>query len=203
MKSFITALISGIFVLYPFVIYFGLNYLPPSMLALVLLSFLLLRLMILKNSLVKMPWVLPATILGAIVILTSSVSNSYIGFKLYPIMVNVTMLFVFAYSYIKPPTVIETIARIKEKHLTDDGVLYTSRVTLVWCAFFIINSLISLYTVVFSSLEGWMLYNGLISYLLMAMLMCLELLIRRRVKNKHMSMKQLNDNKPNETAIDD
>ena len=98
------------------------------------------------------------------------------------------MLMVFAFSYFKPPTVIETFARLSEKKLPPSAIKYTAKVTLVWCLFFIINGLVSLYTAVFMSLDSWMIYNGFISYVLMGILMLVEYLVRLKVKKQQLVM---------------
>jgi uncharacterized membrane protein len=40
-------------------------------------------------------------------------------------------------------------------------------VTQLWCAFFIANGAVAIYTALFGSRDDWALYNGLIAYLLM------------------------------------
>ena len=185
MKALLTVLASGILILYPFAIYYGLNYFSPSLLSALLIALLSLRLLLVKKTLKKMPWLLPATLLGAIALGYSFISNTTVGFKFYPIMVNLAMLGVFSYSIYRPPAVIETFARITDKNLTPQGVKYTVKVTYVWCVFFIINGLISFYTALFTTLEIWMLYNGLVAYFLMGILMGVEYLVRINVKKKH------------------
>lgn len=185
MKTLLSVLTSGILLLYPFAVYLGLTFFSVSHLALVLLLLLSLRLVLMKNVLGKMPWILPASLFGGGAVIASLLTDSPLGVSLYPVMVNITMLVVFAYSYVKPPTVIETFARIKEPDLTPAGVKYTRKVTLVWCCFFLGNGSISLYTVFYASLETWMLYNGFISYLIMACLMAVEFLVRVQVKKSH------------------
>ncbi len=98
---------------------------------------------------------------------------------------NVAMLTVFGYSYFKPPTVIESLARLTEPNFSEAGVRYTTNVTVVWCAFFVVNGAISLYTALYSSIDIWTLYNGLLSYILMGILMGVEFLIRQKVKKSH------------------
>ena len=117
MKSLISVLIAGMLMLYPFAVYYGLHYLPPRFLALILLVLLFFRIVLLKNNLAKMPWVLPATLLGALALIYSLFTESVIGFKLYPLLVNCSLFAVFAFSFLKPPSVIETLARLKEKNL--------------------------------------------------------------------------------------
>lgn len=185
MKSLITILLAGMLILYPFAVYFGLQYLSPQALALMLLALLFIRIALMKDKLNKMPWLLPATLLGALALVFSLVTESVIGFKLYPIMINLCLLIVFGFSFLKPPSVIETLARLKEKNLNKKGVKYTEKVTLLWCAFFFINASISLYTALYCQFETWMIYNGFIAYVLMGCLFVGEFLVRLNVKKHH------------------
>tara|TARA_R110000737_G_scaffold31474_1_gene49961 strand:+ start:675 stop:1286 length:612 start_codon:yes stop_codon:yes gene_type:complete len=184
-KFFITALTTGILLMYPFAVYIGLNNLSPSALALILIALVLMRVFLARSNLKKLPWLVPASLLGVAAIAVSALTDSIIGFKLYPLAVNFAMLMVFAYSYIKPPTVIETFARLTEKNISSQAIKYTANVTLVWCLFFTANGLVSLYTALFTPLDIWMIYNGFISYILMALLMLVEYLVRLKVKKKH------------------
>jgi uncharacterized membrane protein len=184
-KTLISVLIAGMLMLYPFAVYYGLHYFPPRLLALILLVLLFLRIVLLKNNLAKMPWVLPATLLGSLALIFSLFTESVIGFKLYPLLVNCSLFVVFAFSFLKPPSIIETFARLKEKNLNKQGVKYTEKVTLIWCVFFLVNGGISLYTALYSELEHWMLYNGFISYVLMGSLFAGEFLVRLKVKKYH------------------
>jgi uncharacterized membrane protein len=184
-KTLISVLIAGILMMYPFAVYYGLQYLPPRFLALILLALLFLRIALLKNNLAKIPWVVPATLLGSLALVFSLFTQSNIGFKLYPLLVNCSLLMVFSFSLFKPPSVIETFARLKEKNLNKQGIKYTEKVTLLWCVFFVVNGCISLYTALYSELEFWMLYNGFISYVLMGCLFAGEFLVRLKVKKHH------------------
>lgn len=171
--------------MYPFAVYIGLNNLTPGVLATILIALLLIRIFLVRSNLKKLPWLIPASILGVAAIGVSALTNSTMGFKLYPLAINFAMLMVFAYSYVKPPTVIETFARLTEKNMTPQAIQYTAKVTLIWCFFFIGNGLVSLYTALFTSLDIWMIYNGFISYILMGSLMLVEYLVRLKVKKKH------------------
>lgn len=172
--------------MYPFAVYIGLNNLKPGYLAIILIAFVLMRIVLVRAKLKNFPWLLPASILGIVAIMVSAFTDSTIGFKLYPLAVNFAMLMVFSYSYFKPPTVIETFARLSEKDLPPQAIKYTAKVTLVWCLFFIINGLASLYTAAFMSLDSWMIYNGFISYVMMGLLMLVEYLVRIKVKKQQL-----------------
>lgn len=184
LKKIVTVLLGACLLLYPFAVYLGLNYVSPVWLALGLLVLLLSRLVILRGVLNKMPWLLPATAFGGLAIATSLFTDSDIGFKLYPLMVNVAMLAVFSYSYFKPPTVIETFARLQDPNLPDHALSYIRKVTLVWCGFFIINASISLYTALYCTFKVWTLYNGFIAYILIGSLAGIEFIVRKLVQRR-------------------
>lgn len=185
MKKIITLVVGICLFLYPFAVYLGLNYISPFWLGFSLFVLLSLRLFMLRSVMNKMPWLLPATVLGGLAVVATLATESLIGVKLYPLMVNCAMLTVFGYSYLKPPTVIETFARLRHPNLPEQGVNYTRKVTLVWCAFFILNASISLYTAVYTSVEMWTIYNGLVSYILMGILFTVEFIVRFFVQKSY------------------
>ncbi|NQZ93595.1 MAG: hypothetical protein HRT97_14800 [Moritella sp.] len=201
LKKTLTVLLGLCLLLYPFAVYLGLNYVSPFWLALGLLALLMSRLVMLRGVLNKMPWLLPATALGGLAIVTSLFTDSDIGFKLYPLMVNFAMLAVFVYSYLKPPTVIETFARLQDPNLPEHAINYTRKVTLVWCAFFIINASISLYTALYCSFKVWTIYNGFIAYILIGSLCAVEFVVRLFVQRQHAKNNADNSDNPSiETA---
>jgi len=110
--------------------------------------------------------------------------QSAIGVKFYPVLVSVGLLSVFVWSLLFPPTVIEQLARLKEPDLPPSGVVYTRKVTKIWCGFFVVNGAIATGTVYHG--DGiWTLYNGFISYLLMGLLFAGEWLFRQYYRSQH------------------
>jgi len=103
-----------------------------------------------------------------------------IWLKLYPVMMNIGALTIFAFTLLRPPSMIERFARLVEPDLPETGVRWTRRVTQVWCAFFIVNGLISLATVYLTSMQIWVWYNGFLSYILMGGLLLGEYILRKR-----------------------
>ena len=99
----------------------------------------------------------------------------------YPVVVNAVMLAVFGGSLWSSMPIVERLARLREPALPDTGVRYTRRVTQIWCAFFIINGGIALFTALRGDMSLWTAWNGMLSYLLMGTLMAGEWLVRRRV----------------------
>jgi len=107
-----------------------------------------------------------------------------IGLRFYPVVVNLGLLLLFGGSLFASQTVVERLARLKEPDLPARGVAYTRKVTLAWCVFFMVNGLISAGTSIWASEEVWLLYNGLIAYILIGALMVLEWLIRQRIRRQ-------------------
>lgn len=103
----------------------------------------------------------------------------------YPVVVNGVMLTLFGSSLFSRMSIVERLARWREGELPPAGVRYTRRVTQVWCAFFIINGSVSLFTCLAGNVHWWTLWNGMISYLLMGLLFACEWLVRIRVKRRY------------------
>lgn len=181
--------IAVVVLLYPVAIYFGLQQFEPKYLALSLAALVILRASIANSPIFKAVKGLWAIILvaGLSVAAFSFFSNSELGLKLYPVIISLGFLIVFAYSLSQPPTIIERLARLQEPDLPPEGVIYTRKVTQVWCVFFVFNILVALYTVIFSSTEVWTLYNGLISYLLIGALFLGELIYRKCVVQRRVA----------------
>lgn len=99
----------------------------------------------------------------------------------YPVVVNTVMLSVFGGSLWSAMPIVERLARLREPVLPDRAIRYTRHVTQVWCAFFIINGGIALFTALHGDMSLWTVWNGMVAYLLMGTLMTGEWLVRRRM----------------------
>jgi uncharacterized membrane protein len=108
--------------------------------------------------------------------------------KLYPVVVNVSLLALFAATLFRPPSMIERFARLQAKAtgttLPAHVPAYTRKVTMVWCGFFVVNSSIATATALFADEKTWAVYNGGISYALMGALFIVELAVRQIVKRR-------------------
>ena len=162
--------------LYPAAVNFGLQYLQRRLIALALAELLLLRLALLRAD-----WSKPLLLVGLAYAGFAIWSNQAIALRFYPALVNAAMLTLFAASLFYPPTIVERLARLQQPDLPAQGVLYTRRVTQVWCGFFVVNGGIAAATALWSSFQVWSLYNGLIAYLLMGLLFVGEYWVRQRV----------------------
>jgi uncharacterized membrane protein len=174
-------LVGLLFFLYPVFIYFGLKEFQPQLLAVYLLAIALLRLAVWRGRKVITPyWI----VVPLIVVVVTVVTGSNFGLFLYPALVNLVFFSFFAISLFYPPTIVERFARYNEPQLPAEAISYTRKVTKVWCLFFLINGSLSLISLRMSE-QWWLIYNGLIAYILMGALFAVEYLIRRRVMSKH------------------
>jgi uncharacterized membrane protein len=167
-------------VVYPLALWWGQGYFAPRVLAIFLLLVVLARLHALRVSRAARWW-----ISGTLLLLGFAVwGNAMLPLKLYPVLVNMALLGVFAYSLFIPPSAVERLARLREPDLPAAAIVYTRRVTQVWCGFFAANGTIALVTAFWSSPGVWWIYNGLIAYVLMGVLFAGEYCVRLYVRSQ-------------------
>lgn len=179
MRRFVNSVIGALTLLYPLAVYFGVHHIEPWQIAAALAVLLFTRL-------------LTGQVAGKTDRLLIAAAVFYCGFavwnnnlvtlRFYPVLVNLGLLIIFTASLYFPPPVIERLARIQHPDLPPEGVLYTRKVTQIWCVFFLLNGLLAAATAIWSSFAWWSLYNGLIAYILMGLLMAVEYLVRIRTQ---------------------
>ncbi len=181
MRHLLRGVLVAALVLYPVLVYFGLQHWNVRTLALVVLALVMVRAVFARQKSLAgqgvAGWVV--TLAAVLVVLAALVSNQTEYFLYYPVVMNFALLGVFVGSLLQPPSIIERLARLQEPDLPPSGVRYTRRVTQVWCLFFLVNGSIALYTARFCSLEVWTLYNGLIAYVAMGALFAGEFMFRK------------------------
>jgi uncharacterized membrane protein len=170
----------AITLVYPLALWFGQDKVEPRILALLLLLVALTRLRMLTVDWAWRSWAVGTLVLLALAVWT----NAFLPLKLYPVMVSATLLAVFAYSLIVPPSMVERLARLREPDLSTSAIWYTRRVTQVWCLFFLFNGVLALITALWASAAVWTIYNGFIAYLLMGLLFAAEYCVRGHFKRR-------------------
>jgi uncharacterized membrane protein len=175
----LAALLLLVSLAYPVVVYLALGHVSPRWIALLLVALALARAWVTRESF----W-LGAAALATVLAIASFLGDFWGPLKLYPALVNLVMFGLFAMSLWRGPTVVERLARLRETHFPPAAIAYTRRVTQVWCGFFVVNGLIAVVTALWASAAVWALYNGLLSYAAMGLLMGGEWLVRRRVRGR-------------------
>lgn len=168
---------------YPIWVFAGLYYLPGFAIVILLLLLSGLRLLyafadsgVFKSTALVFPFAL------GIIAISYLILESNALLMLYPVIVNLTLFGVFAFSLIHGPCVIEQVARLTDKEISSRGIQYTKKVTVAWSVFFFINGLLSLWTLLLGDLKIWVFYNGFLSYVLAGIIFIIEWVIRQRVR---------------------
>ena len=177
----VRALLAAFFVSYPFLVYFGIQFLPPSFFGLVLIVLLAMRLGVLlpDERRVFVPMLLVFLVYAA----ATAISDNAKMLLFYPALVNFSMCIVFLNSLRGDESLLLRIVRARGVEINEYVPRYLYRLTALWAGFFVINGLVSIWTISLS-LQAWTLYNGLISYMVVAVLAGGELLFRRHFKKR-------------------
>jgi len=160
---------------YPLVVYYLLDRGAVRLAGLLLIAVLMARLLI---PAARRGAALALLAIGAVFSAGMTYSGSELLARLWPAAVSALMLSAFAATLVRPPSMIERIARATGAELDAVGVRYTRAVTIVWCVFFAANGVVALLTALHASREWWALYNGLISYAIAGSLLIGERLVR-------------------------
>jgi len=189
LRAGLSLLVAGALVLYPLLMYIGESRLGVQSMAIGIIAVCVLRLAISRFGASALDARAALGIRELLLICCGAIALALVtlwrgsssAMLYYPVLVNGVMLVAFAGSLLSPPTVVERIARLRDKDLPAEAIPYLRRVTAAWCVFFILNGAIALYTATASSFETWALYNGLIAYILIGAMFAGEFLIRMRV----------------------
>jgi len=160
---------------YPFIVFFGLKYLPPSAIGLVLLVLLAMRFGVLLPA--ERPILLPMLLVFVGYALTATLSQSEVMLLYYPAVVNFTLFGIFLNSLRLGDPLLLRIIHARGLPVSEHGHRYLYVLTAIWSVFFVVNGLISIWTSTLS-LEAWTLYNGFLSYCAIGVLFGVEYVFR-------------------------
>lgn len=118
--------------------------------------------------------------------------------KIYSVVINITLLFIFGSTLFMPPNIIFRFATLSDKSIKgstyeNQVYKYCQNVTIIWCCFFVLNGTAAFCTTFADKIFGitpkqastvWGIYNGGISYVLMGTLFTVEFIIRKFVDKK-------------------
>jgi uncharacterized membrane protein len=165
---------------YPVFIYSGLSYFEPRTVALALGVGVFARVLAIARArqAVDLGRLLLAPLSVGVVLAVTAFFNEGRVFLFVPALVNFALLVSFGHTLLRPPSMIETFARLQVDDLSEAERGYAVTVTRVWCCFFLLNGAAALLLAVYASIEVWAIYTGFLSYLLMGTLFSLELVVR-------------------------
>ncbi|MBR1920044.1 MAG: hypothetical protein IJ831_10525, partial [Spirochaetales bacterium] len=127
----------------------------------------------------------PPLLMASVAILVLITGSERI-LRFYPVLVNILMLLTFSLSIHREESMVLVFAKLGDrriaKHPARGSIArYCRKVTLVWCAFFLINGTIALVTTLYPSQQAWVIYNGLVAYILIGTLFIGEFIVRHFV----------------------
>lgn len=173
-----------IFIAWPFLVFFSLWAKEIKTLFVFGVFFFSLRLYLTfkeKNSFTPTNRVI--SVVGLVLSIGCLYANKVLPMLYYPVLINMVLLVYFASSLLGEQTIIERIARFatKEKNFPPEAVLYTRKVTIAWCFFFVLNGSIALATAFLGDAVLWIAWNGCASYILIGAMLGGEYIIRRHL----------------------
>lgn len=188
-KKTVTAILVVISVLYPCLVYFGLQRWSHQLFGLVIFAMGTIRFLLADRKNPKMDLALFAV--TALCGLGIWAFPSELAVKLYPVFMSAFVGSMFAVSLLQKESLIEKIARLRGNEMTPVVVQYARRLNVLWAIVLYLNGLVALYLAHFGTTESWTLYCGFLSYLILGAFGGGELLFRhyymRRQNSKEMT----------------
>lgn len=183
LKDLIPLLLMLLSVAYPFLVWLHIDSVDPRWFGGALLLVALVRMAVVDTARKTSDWLMTAVIVTfciAVILL-----DSEILLKCYPVMMSAGMGLLFLISLRDEQSLIERFARAGGKHPPPQASNYLNRLSLICGMLLLLNALIAAWTVWYSSLAVWTLYNGLLFYVFVAVFFVIEQMFRRHYKKKH------------------
>lgn len=172
-QKFLKILRVIILLLYPFLIFFALQYrISFKLISLIFLGTILLNYQRSQNKILLC--------IGMLICCLIYCYKYTIFLKIYPVIMNCSVLVAFACSLRKKP-LITVFAEKMKVCMTKEKLEYTRKATRAWAYFMLFLSILS-FSTIFMSDFIWMIFNGFISYVLIGCMFCAEWLVRKKRK---------------------
>lgn len=168
---------------YPVIVYFGVQRVSPAFFALLLLAVAAVKFSIANDK--KDFYQLAILVVAIVFSILLAVTNNQLLLKLYPVIMSVSVAWIFASSLREPENILLRMARMAGKTITPEAQFYTRRLTLLWVALLLANAAVALYFALLGTLAQWAFYCGLLSYILFGLVFILELIYRRFYIARH------------------
>lgn len=171
MKALALCFISGLALVYPLVVYLGINRVSPAVLGVILGCMVAIKFYLTPQKDYSQTLVL---LLMVTFSLGVAVSNSEMTLRFYPVLMSCAVASMFALSLFQPQSLIERFARMAGKTITSNAKRYSRRLTLLWSILLLVNAIVAGYFALYATMKSWALYNGLLSYVVFILFFCLE-----------------------------
>jgi len=177
-----TAIFAVIAVAYPFFVYALHERVSPTVFALGACLLLLLRAYFASSGFMhqlRLPLLVAAAALALL-----SIVDAVLAAKIYPALISLMVAALFGNSLRQPPSLIERMATLRDPDLSSAGREYCRRVTWIWTVWLVGNAGIATLLAMLPSIELWLLWTGLVSYICSGVLLFGEMLVRHWLMRK-------------------
>jgi uncharacterized membrane protein len=113
-----------------------------------------------------------------------SIIDAALAAKIYPALFSLMVAALFGNSLRHPPSLVERMAKLRDPDLSVAGRDYCRRVTWVWTVWLVGNAAIATLLAMLRSIELWLLWTGLVSYICSGALFFGEMLVRHWLMRK-------------------
>jgi uncharacterized membrane protein len=125
------------------------------------------------------------------------ITKSSLTLKIYPALADLVYLVIMGTSILIPPPVVFYFINMFDKTIRnhiESGFFerYCRNAAIVWCVFFVLDGVVSLITVFWTSAHAdlvWGIYNGGITYVLMGLIFIGEYFILKMIEKKSLAGK--------------
>jgi uncharacterized membrane protein len=181
-RKIVQILLSMLLIVFPVLLYFGLNHYSPLLFAGILFLIMSLRLwfFIKKRSAHHYYMLVVIGLYCALVV----VMDSALLLLYYPVLMNIYAALLFGLSLFEENNLIEQFARLAGKVVPIYAQRYMRVLTKIWVFLLMVNATASAYTACCTTVAFWALYNGVLSYLFFATFILLEIVYRAYYKRR-------------------
>lgn len=169
-------MITGLFLTYPYLVYKGIENGMGWLAPLVIAGVCMRRAWLAKQQQARM-----TNALIAVALLLGAYYLQTLTAKILPVLIQLMLMMLFGRTLLKDkePSFIERIVRLQYPEFPPVVSQYCRALTQIWTAFFAGNALMCVMLAVWGSEFWWALYNGVIIYIMMAVLAMGEYCYRR------------------------
>jgi uncharacterized membrane protein len=182
MNKIASVLLSVIFVAFPFLIYFGLNYFSPIFFAILLFVLLIVRMVLMPAK--KWLKIIMVSLI-AIYCLSIGLSDGEQVLRYYPVLMTLYIAILFALSLLDDVPIIEKFAQLSGKPYPEGARVYMKKLTKIWVILLLTNACVAIYSACCQSIDFWLFYNGFLSYIIIFGFMACEWVFRQWYRRKN------------------
>lgn len=117
-------------------------------------------------------------LLLALILLLGAFFLQAVTAKLMPIIIQLLMMYFFGRTLFKGAPIIERFVRYDYPDLPKEVIIYARQLTWLWTGFFAFNTLMCVFLALFSSDYWWAIYNGVMIYTFIFLLIVGEYIYR-------------------------